>query len=185
MTQPTAFGGRKLPANDWEGDDHTPGAHGGFVTCGDTSGGRAVAWATDGRIVKDGSVYRAVTKDPDGITLAQLSVEISAVAHMGLWMPHGWIWQDASAALLAGTGLIVQGYYDALPPAWREQTGPAHFAHDMFMCYRSIASGVRLYDPLRRRKGYGRWIPAAAARAFIESGGYTIGYLSNQPLVAA
>lgn len=182
MIQPTAFGGRKLPANDWEGDDHTPGAGKNFVTCGDTSAGRAVAWATNGRVVKDGSIYRAVTKDPDGITLEQLALEIKAIASLGLWIPHGWIWQDASNHLIAGGGLIVQGNYSALPAQYREQSGPVDFEHDVFMAYRSPKSGVRFYDPLRRKKGYGRWIPAAAARAFIESGGFTVAYVNNQPL---
>ena len=181
MIQPTAFG-RKLPANDTEADDHTPGASGAFVTCADTSGGRAVAWATNGRVDKDGSVYRAITHAPGALDFDRLALEIKAVASLGLWIPHGWIWQDATAKLMAGTGLIVQGYYDALPEQYREQAGPAHFLHDMFMCYRSLASGVRLYDPLRQKAGYGKWIPASAARAFIESQNYTVAYLDNLPL---
>ena len=181
MSQPTAFG-RKLPANDTEADDHTPGSGGAYVTCSDTSGGRAVAWATNGRVDKDGSVYRAVSHAPGALTLQQLALEIKAVASLGLWIPHGWIWQNATGKLSNGTGLIVQGWYDSLPEQYREQAGPVHFLHDMFMCYRSAASGVRLYDPLRKAPGYGRWIPAAAARAFMESQNYTVGYLDNQPL---
>ena len=183
MIQPTAFG-RKLPANDWEGDDHTPGAGGSFVTCGDTSAGRAVAWATNGRIDKDGSVYRAVTKDPDGITLQQLRIEVKAVASLDLVIPTGWAWGNCSFHLSSGIGLIVQGTYSALPEAYRQQAG-ADFTHDMFACYRSTsgAKSVLLYDPLQRdTHAHGRWIPAAALRKFIESGGVTVAYLPNQPL---
>lgn len=184
MAAPTAFG-RLLPAQDWEGDDHTPGAGGHYVTCGDTAAGRAVAWATNGRVNKDGSVYRAVSKDPNGIDLKGLAFEIKAVASLGLWTPHGWIWQDASNNLSAGTGLIMSGWYDALPANLRQQAGPVHFSHDMFACYRSGsgAKNVLLYDPLQKdTHAHGRWVPAAAVRAFMESQNYTVGYIVNQPL---
>jgi hypothetical protein len=180
MIQPKAFG-RLRPRNDWEGDDHSAS----YVTCADTSGGRAVAWATNGRVDKDGSVYRAVTKDPDGLTLDQLALEIKAVAGLTLILPTGWAWGECSFHLSTGIGLVAQGWYDALPDALQLQPGPNHFVHDIFFCCRSLA-GAKLvleYDPINRdTKGYGRWIPAAAARAFIESGGVTVAYLVNQPV---
>jgi len=184
MAAPTAFG-RLLPRQDWEGDDHTPGAGGGFVTCGDTSAGRAVSWATNGRIDRDGSVYRAVTHKPGPIDMAGLAIEVKAIAGLGLWIPHGWIWQDAAKALGVGTGLIIQGWYDALPLHWRWQSGPVHFLHDIFVAYRSPAGmkNALVYDPLERdTMAHGRWVPASAVRAFAESQNYTVAYVANQPL---
>lgn len=184
MIQPRAFG-RLIPRNDWEGDDHTPGAPSAapYVTCGDTSASRAVAWATNGRVVKDGSVYRAVTKAPAGVTLATLALEIKAVAGLTLIQPTGWAWGECSFHLMTGIGLIIQGQYSSIPAQYRYQDA-ADFTHDMFACYRSLKSGVRLYDPLNPdTSGYGRWVPASVVRAFIESGGFTLGYLVNQPLV--
>ena len=116
MIQPKAFG-RLVPRNLTEVDAHTPGAGGHEVICGDTSGALAVAWATNGRVVKDGSVYRAVTKDPDGITLDQLALEIKAVAGLTLIQPTGWAWGECSFHLSTGIGLIIQGWCDSLPDA--------------------------------------------------------------------
>jgi hypothetical protein len=182
MIQPKAFG-RLVPRNDWEGDDHTPGAGGAYVSCGDTSAGRAVAWATNGRVDKDGSVYRAVTKAPGAITLGGLALEIKAVAGLTLIQPTGWAWGECSFHLSTGIGLIIQGWCDSLPDALQYQAGPNHFLHDVFACYRSLKSGVRLYNPLNPdTSGYGQWVPAAVVRKFIESGGVTVGYLVNQPL---
>jgi hypothetical protein len=177
MIQPKAFG-RLVPRNDSEADDH--GAS--YVTCADTSGGRAVAWATNGRVDKDGSVYRAVTKDPDGLTLDQLALEIKAVAGLTLIQPTGWAWGECSFHLSTGIGLIIQGQYSSIPAQYRYQDG-ADFTHDMFACYRSLRSGVRNFDPLNPdTTGYGRWLPAAVIRKFIESGGVTVAYLVNQPI---
>jgi hypothetical protein len=184
MIQPKAFG-RLIPHSDSEVDDHTPGANGAYVTCGDTSAGRAVAWATNGRVDKDGSVYRAVTKDPGAATLDVLALEIKAVAGLTLIQPTGWAWGECSFHLMTGTGLIIQGLYSSIPAQFRFQDA-ADFTHDMFACYRSLRSGVRLYDPLNPdTAGYGRWVPAPIVRAFIESGGahnITVGYLVNQPV---
>ena len=182
MPGPKAFGGRLVPRNVSEVDDHTPGAHGHLVTCGDSSAAVAAAWASNGREVHDGSVYRAVTKDPDGVTLDQLATEIKSVAGLTLIQPKGWAWGACSYHLVNGTALIIQGLYSSLPREYRYQDGAA-FTHDMCALYRSLASGVRLYDPLDPdRTGYGRWLPAAVVRKFIESGGVTVGYLVNQPI---
>ena len=86
MSQPLAFG-RKLPLNDWEGDD----GHVSWVTCTATSAGRAVAWATNGRIDKDGTVYRAASPGiapGGGQTLQQVATGVasrrpSAARHPG------------------------------------------------------------------------------------------------------
>jgi hypothetical protein len=184
MIQPKAFG-RLVPRNDSEVDDHTPGApaNAPYVTCGETSAGRAVAWATNGRVVKDGSVYRAVTKAPAGVTLDVLALEIKAVAGLTLIQPTGWAWGECSFHLSTGIGLIIQGWCDSLPPELQYQAGPNHFLHDCFAAYRSIKSGVLFYQPMNpNTSGYGQWVPAAVVRKFIESGGFTLGYLVNQPI---
>lgn len=170
--QPTAFGGRKLPLNDWENDDHTPGAGGHPVTCTDTSLGRVICWATNGRVCHDGSVYRAaIPYDPDGITLDQAAVAARKVAGVTLFIPEpgSWSWSKTSSFLMAGNALIVQGWYDRLPREYRFQDGAA-FGHAMAYVGRSRASGVRVYDPLNPDlKGHGKWMPAGNARAFLEN----------------
>ena len=132
IPQPLAFG-RRLPKNDWEGDDFTPGAGGKFVTCQDTAAGRDVAWATNGRIDKDGRVYRAAVpgRDPDGITLQQAQIAVKRIAFLNLIIPKGWVWSDVKAHLKAGRGLVADGWYGAVPRAFRYQAF-ADFAHDEF-----------------------------------------------------
>src|SRR4029077_6393416 len=72
MRQPT-YRGRKLPPNDWEGDDFTPGAGGKYVTCMDTATGRMIYYATNGRVDHDGRFYRRFVVPPDsnGINFQQ------------------------------------------------------------------------------------------------------------------
>jgi len=179
--RPTAFG-RLIPHTDWEGDDHTPGAHGLYVTCQDTAAAVAVAWASNGRIVHDGAAYRATSGDPNGITLDQSAAEVKRVTGLDVIQPKGWAWGNVSFNLMNGQGLIVVAPYSALPAPDREQTVD-NFWHAMFACYRSIQSGVRLYDPLNPDvDGYGRWVPAADFRKFVTAGNFTIGYIKNQPL---
>src|ERR1035437_10308395 len=90
MVQPTAFG-RKLPRNDWEGDEFTPGAYGKYVTCMDTALGRMIAWATNGRKDYDGRKYRtALPGFPVGIDLNDASIEARKIANVPLLAKYNW-----------------------------------------------------------------------------------------------
>jgi hypothetical protein len=188
MTQPTAFG-RKLPKNDSERDDATPGAAGKWVTCVDTAAGRMVAWATNGRTDRDGRIYRAGLNhpDPDGITLQQVGQAIHNVTGLNLVVPIAWTWSNVSSWLMAGNGLIGIGKYSTLPPADRFQDA-ADFDHGLFFCYRSLSSGVRTYDALNPDTfKYGKWLNAGHVRAFLDSGAdaqghYQVAYVPLQHL---
>lgn len=184
MAQPTAFG-RKLPRNDWEGDDFTPGAGGAFVTCSDTSAGRMVAWATNGRIDKDGRIYRAAVRprDVDGLTLAQVARAIDAVAGLHLVVKQPWPLANVKTHLRYGRGLIVNGYYGSLPRAYRHQAA-ADFNHSMWVSHLSRTTGnARLYDPLNPdTTAYGRWVPAQVIWNFLASLDNTCAYVPLQPL---
>lgn len=187
MTAPTGYGGRFLPKQDFEGDDHTPGALGHWVTCVDSAVGRMVSWATNGRIDKDGSVYRSnlTPPDPDGLTLSQAVIEVSRVAKLRLVLPH-WGQREVLANLVQGHGLIITGVYSTIPAEYRYQAS-ADFSHAMFVCYiDSTGLYGRLYDPLDRNLGhYGRWVPMTILFPFIKSGNYRVGYVPLEPLVVA
>lgn len=170
MVQPLAFG-RKLPRNDWEGDDFTPGADGHYVTCTDTAVGRCVCWATNGRIDKDGKVYRAAVPghDPDGINLQQARVAVRRVAGVELVIPAAWGDREARAHLLNGGGLVMQGWYAAMERAYRYQLAAA-FGHACWASHLSRTSGIRWYDPLNPDiHAYGRWVPEKAIWPFVEA----------------
>ena len=176
--QPTAFD-RKLPRQDWEGDDFTPGAGGHYVTCMDTSVGRDVAYATNGKVDKDGRVYRAsIAYDPDGITLQQARSAVDAVAHRSFIIPVAWHDADVVRHLNKGMGLVITGAYDTIPREYRYQP-KADFAHAMFASHRSMGSGnVRVWDALNpNTNAYGRWYPLPVILAFIRSLGYAVGYV--------
>jgi hypothetical protein len=182
MKPPTAFG-RLLPRNDFEGDDYVPGAGGQFVSCQDTAAGRAVAWATNGRIDRDGREYRKVLGSTIGITIAQADTEVRNItgAKCHIVQPSGWGWGDVNAHLVAGRGLIMNGHYSTIPRSNRYQAF-AGFNHSMWASHRSNASGIRLWDPLNPdTDGYGRWTDPAIIRAFVESENYYVGYV---PLLA-
>ena len=181
VPQPLVFG-RKLPFLDFEGDDHTPGAGGSFVTCGDSCLNVAAAWATNGRSVRDGSVYRASDPAPAGVTYDHLAIELKRVAHLNLVQPTGWTWGNCSWHLTHGNGLIFMGKYSLIPASLRFQAA-ADFMHFMWAPYYSTTSGIRLYDPLNpNTRAFGKWVPAATVRAFIESGNMYVAYVANQPL---
>jgi hypothetical protein len=176
--------GRKLPLNDWEGDDYTPGANAKYVTCLDTATGRAVCFATNGRVCKDGRTYRAsITHDPDGITLYQAKMEIAAVAHLPLIIPVGWSRANVLTHLRYARGLVVTGLYSTIPRAFRYQLG-ADFGHGMFFSHMSVATGnFRGWDPLNPdTTAYGRWYPADVFWAFINSYNFAVGYVPLQSL---
>ena len=188
MTQPLAFG-RKLPFNDWEGDDH--GAS--WLTCSATSAGRAVAWATNGRIAPDGSAIRAASPEISpggGQTLQQVAVGVAAIAHLQLIAAQGWDWSDVMAHLKVGGGVILAGWYGAMPRAYRyqpiapETNGGQNFAHRMWCSHYSPTSGIRTWDPLNpATHAWGRWLPVAVVKAFALSLGHVdAGYVPLQKL---
>jgi hypothetical protein len=162
--------GRKLPHQDWEGDDYTPGSHGSYVTCTDTSTGRHVAYVTNGRKDIDGKVYRAAIHpaDPDGVSLPQAKQAAKAVAGIDLILPFGWDTSDALEHLRAKKGLIMQGWYAEIPRMYRYQAG-ADFGHAMWASHYSSTSGVRVWDPLDPNlTHHGQWIPWSFVRDFME-----------------
>jgi hypothetical protein len=150
----------------------------------DHAAGRAVAWATNGRIDLDGAVYRAALRprDCDGITLQQARQEVLAVAHLPLIIPLMGETQ-VRAHLDKGLGLIVTGWYDTLPAEYRYQS-KAHFTHAMWVSHRSRAThNWRVWDALDRdQDGYGRWIPERFMLAFVASLKYRCGYVPLQSL---
>ena len=190
MIQPKVSG-RLLPRNDWEGDDFTPGAGGHYVTCQDTATGRMVAYATNGKVDRDGRVYRAAVHphDPDGVTLGPMVGAVRTVARLPLTIPSGWRWAQALGHLKAGRGLIIDGWYAEVPRAYRYQQG-ADFAHAMWASHYSPTSGVRVWDPLNPdTTAYGRWIPPSVVRTFVESlsrrmgtADLYVGFVPLQPL---
>jgi hypothetical protein len=180
MKQPTV-NGRKLPRNDWEGTGLAA-----FKTCMDHSAGRAVAFATNGRIDLDGAVYRHSIHPhaPAGITLQVARREVLAVAHLPLVIPSPrWGITKIRAHLRKAQGLIVTGWYDALSAEYRYQS-KAHFTHAVWASHISAATGNwRVWDALDRDEGgYGRWIPDAEMARFVASLGYQTGYVPLQPL---
>lgn len=191
MTQPT-YKGRKLPLNDWEGDDFTPGAGGRYVTCMDTAAGRMVAWATNGRVDKDGRTYRAAVRppDPNGITMDQAAQAVQSVAHLPLMRPSDFGERQVKFWLRQGRGLMMSGIYDTIPRAYRHQRG-GDFAHELFvshMNYRGTA--IRLYDPLNPdTDAYGRHVPSEILWPFLRSlafhpgGAFRVCYVPLQPLI--
>lgn len=185
MKQPL-LRGRKLPRNDWEGDDFTPGANGSYVTCMDTAAGRMVAYATNGRIDKDGRVYRAsISYNPNGITLEQARTAVYHVAKLPLLIPN-WTWEKYALPHLRNYGgLMIAGMYDAFPRSYRYQL-KADFAHEIWVSHYSSTSGCRVWDALNPdTNGYGRWMPASIVRKFAESLGgrfLLVGYVPLQSL---
>ncbi len=183
MTGPL-LDGRKLPANDWEGDDFTPGAGGAFVTCQDTAAGRMVAYATNGREDHDGRTYRAALPVPDanGISLQQVAVAVQKVAGKTLVIPHGWDRAHVLTWLGAHKGLVVDGHYGAIERAYRSQAG-ADFNHAIWFSHISPTSGARMWDPLNADiHGYGRWVPLAVFLAFAASLNWLVAYVDLEPL---
>jgi hypothetical protein len=183
MTQPT-WHGRLLPPNDWEGDDFTPGAHGAYVTCQDTSAGRMTYYATNGDVDLDGQAIRAriSPRDSDGVSLGQVSTAIQEITDGRAVLR--WASQpldDIRNWLSAGLGLVVDGYYGAIPRAWRHQNR-ADFGHAIFIPYFEPPT-FRVYDPLNRDlAGFGEDIPASAIEPFIRSFSGLVGWIPLEPL---
>src|ERR1035437_3627867 len=182
MVQPTAFG-RKLPHNDWEGDDFTPGAGGKYVTCMDTALGRNIAWATNGKVDLDGRKYRAALPGfPVGIDFNDAAIEARKVANKSLLAKYNWDSHQISSWLSHGNGLIIVGWYDALSRPFRYQAY-GRFTHAMFVSHQSNASGMRLYDPLNPdTTAYGRWVPPKEIYNFVASWTGAVAYVPLEPL---
>jgi hypothetical protein len=181
MIQPTVRG-RKLPLNDWEGDDPAPVTN---RTCMDSASGRMLAFATNGFVTLDGKTIRAAVHphDTDGITMDQASAAIFALTARTIVQHHGWLIANVKTHLRYARGLIVIGMYSAIPREYRHQAG-ADFAHAMWVSHISAASGnARLWDPLNPAiHEYGRWVPASVIWGFLDSLGNQCGYIPLEPL---
>lgn len=183
MAQPE-LNGRLLPPNDFEGDDSTPGAHGAYVTCQDTSAGRMLYYATNGQIDLDGQAIRHAIRpqDSDGVSLGQVSVAIQSITRP----PRVLKWSTQSLAdirvwLKAGLGLVVDGYYGAIPRGYREQAR-ADFNHALWISHYDPPN-YRVWDPLNRDLGgFGKWIPGTAIEPFIRSLSGLTGWITLEAL---
>ena len=176
--------GRKLPHGDWEGDDFTPGARGHYFTCQDTAVGRMVAFATNGKVDRDGRVYRAAVQppDPNGVSFQQLQPAVRKVAGKELIITDRWTWPQVLAHLKSAKGIVIDGLYSAIPRPFRYQAR-ADFGHAIWFCYYSPASGVRGWDPLNPdTTAYGRWYPLEVVKAFSQSWGNISAYVPLDPL---
>jgi len=183
MSQPE-YNGRLLPPNDWEGDDFTPGAYGAYVTCQDTSAGRMLYWATNGDVDLDGQAIRAAIRprDSDGVSLAQVSVAIQSITYPVRRLQWATLTlADVRSWLRAGLGLVVDGYYGAIPRAFREQAR-GDFNHAVFIAYIE-GSLYRVWDPLNKNlDGYGRFMPSSAIEPFIRSLSGLCGWINLEDL---
>lgn len=162
--------GRKLPHQDFQGDDFVPGAGGKWVTCTDTSTGRALAYATNGRVNIDGEQIRAAVRprDTNGINLRQAKQAVESLTNTTVVIPGNWGWTEVMLHLRARKGLILQGWYGALPRGERFQLA-ADFGHAVWASHYSPTSGIRVWDGLdANERHHGNWIPARDVRAFVE-----------------
>lgn len=178
--------GRRLPHGDWEGDDWATGAN--FKTCTDTSTGRDLCYASNGRINLDGKQIRAAVRprDKDGITLPQAKQAVESLTNTTLIIPPDWQWTQLLAHLRAKKGAVVQGWYSKIPSEYRFQTA-SNFGHAYFISHYSPTAGMRVWDALdRNTTHHGQWIPARHIRAFMEElsrrNGTTSLYVGYVPL---
>jgi len=182
---------RRLPHQDFEGDDRTPGANGDWVTCTDTAAGRALCYASNGRQNLDGRTIRAAVHphDVNGINLSQAKRAIEALTTTTIVLPQTWDWADLLAHLRARKGAIIQGWYRSIPRDYRHQAA-SDFGHAIFVSHDSVTSGCRVWDPLdANQTHHGQWIPAKYIRLFAETWGLhngtdnlLVGYIPLQPL---
>lgn len=183
MTWPTGFG-RKLPLTDWEGDDFIPGSGDKYVSCMDTAAGRMAAWATNLRINVDGKQIRAKIspKDPNGVDINQAAQGLHTLTGLTLVRVNFTLAQRL-AWLRKGNGLVVPGYYGAVPRAYRFQAA-CNFNHTMFIAFINRSNMVRKYDPLDpNTHSYGEVCPLSAIQPFINSlPRWQVGYVPLQHL---
>jgi hypothetical protein len=183
------LGGRKLPHGDFEGDDWSSGAN--WKTCTDTSVGRCLAYASNGRIDLDGKQIRAAVHphDTDGISLVQAKQAVEALTATTLVIPTDWHWAQLLSHLRLKKGAVVQGWYSKIPRQYRFQAA-ADFGHALFISHYSPTAGMRVWDALDANTAHhGAWTPATHIRAFMEElsrrEGVThlhVGYVPLQPL---
>lgn len=170
MTQPM-LNGRLLPPQDFEGDDFTPGAGGAWVTCQDSAAGRMLYYATNGTVDLDGKAIRAAIQPPDsnGVSFGQVAVAIANLTNPTRFLQWSTLaLPDVRSRLQAGLGLAIDGYYGAIPAAWRHQQN-ANFNHAMWIS-NFVPPNYRVWDPLNKNlSSYGEWIPATAIEPFIRS----------------
>jgi len=181
--------GRKLPHNDFEGDDWASGAN--WKTCTDSATGRCLCYASNGMINLDGKQIRAAVHphDADGLTLPQAKRAVEALTNTTLVIPPHWQWPELLAHLRARKGAVVQGWYSGIPREYRFQAR-ADFGHALFISHYSPTAGMRVWDALDANTAHhGSWIPATHIRAFMEElsrrNGTTalyVGYVPLQPL---
>lgn len=181
-----SINGRKLPFNDWEGDDFTPNARGKYVTCMDTATGRAVAFSTNGRVVHDGKVYRAAVRppDPNGVNFSQMQSAVKIInPHLSVVYHTKWTKASVTSWLVAEKGLIVTGMYSSIPRMYRHQA-TANFTHAMFIShFNNNATLMRLYDPLNHRTDQrGETVPTSILWAFLDDLNWEAGYVPLHPL---
>ena len=181
MSQPTVRG-RKLPLQDWEGDDPLPVRN---KTCMDSAAGRALAYATNGAVVLDGKQIRAavIPRDTDGITMTQASQAIHSLTGREIVQHRDWSTAEIKTHLRYARGLIVIGMYSAIPREYRHQPA-ADFAHAMWVSHLSAQSGnVRVWDPLNPRiREYGAWIPLKVILDFLATLDNQCGYIPLETL---
>jgi len=162
--------GRRLPHQDFEGDDRTPGAGGKWVTCTDTAAGRALCYSTNGRTNLDGRTIRAAVHphDAGGLDLPQAKQAIESLTTTTIILPQHWDWPELLGHLRAKRGAIIQGWYASIPRDYRHQAKAA-FGHAVWVSHYSPTSGMRVWDPLdANQTHHGQWVPPRYVRAFAE-----------------
>lgn len=128
-------------------------------------------YATDGDVDLDGQAIRAQIRprDSDGVSFGQVAVALAGMTNPPLqlrWSTQS-LWEIRSW-LDAGLGLVVDGYYGAIPRSSREQPR-ADFNHAIWIAQRQD-NQYRVWDPLNKDlSGYGKWHPADAIEPFVRS----------------
>lgn len=144
-------------------------------------------YATNGDVDLDGMAIRAAIrpKDSDGVSLGQVSVAIQSLTDPVRVLQ----WRTQSLAdmrqwLRAQLGLVVDGYYGAIPAAYRKQKR-ANFNHALWLSdFDGISYGV--WDPLNKNlAGYGERLPADAVEPFMRSLSGLSGWINLEPLLPA
>lgn len=187
MAAITTINGRRIPFTDWEGDDFVPHAPTGkYVTCMDTATGRAVAFSTNGRVDKDGEVYRAAVHppDPNGVNFDQMEKAVKVInPKLDLVHHTGWTKANVTPWLKAGKGLIVTGIYSSIPRMYRFQAN-GDFSHAMFIThFNKLGTLMRLFDPLDPRLDRrGRTVPTSILWPFLDDLSGNAGYVPLHPL---
>jgi len=181
--------GRRAPHQDFEGDDWSSGAN--FKTCTDTSTGRCLCYASNGRIDLDGRQIRAAVRprDTDGITLPQAKQAVESLTSTTLVIPPAWDWSDLLSHLRAKKGAVCQLWYAKIPREDRFQLR-ADFAHAVFISHYSPTAGMRVWDALdANTKHHGSWVAAHDIRAAMEeltrregARSLFVGFVPLQPL---